>query len=86
MKPIDKFGNPIFSNKFNILLNNGSKLQKIKYLESVNSPNLFYKKGIDIMFFCDMRGTREVPIWQDTTPLFYFSHDKQKYLNLHKRI
>lgn len=68
----DKFGREIYNSKFKILLKYGTLLLLNHYLESSKKPNLFYKKIKEGVFFCDMRGTDEVPIWQDTTPLFYF--------------
>lgn len=63
------------------MVENGKKLQKLKYQESINKPNLFYKvltlnqenKGI---IFVDIRGTDVIPIWEDPDPIVY----KNEYL------
>jgi hypothetical protein len=72
MIPRDKFNNPIYPSKFRILQKQGELLMKIGYKESKNKPNLFYKSALGGVFFADVRGTKEVPIWKDTSPLFYW--------------
>jgi hypothetical protein len=72
MIPQDKFNNPIYPSKFRILQKQGELLMKIGYKESMNKPNLLYKSTPEGVFFADMRGTKEVPIWKDTSPLFYW--------------
>jgi hypothetical protein len=72
MIPQDKFNNSIYPSKFRILQKQGELLMKIGYKESKNKPNLFYKSAPKGVFFADMRGTEEVPIWKDTSPLFYW--------------
>ena len=76
MRPVDKFGQPIYERPFSIMKNFGRVLESYGYLESRNQPNLFYKKVFYekkrwALFFADMRGTSEVPIWQEPSPLFY---------------
>ncbi len=64
----------------------GQKLRKLEYKESRTKPNLFFKpietkikskddKLIQVRgaVFADMRGTEIVPIWSDSSPLFYSS-------------
>lgn len=68
----DKFGNEIYSSTFKIMLENGNLLLKEGYKESRRKPNLFYKTIPGGLFFMDMRGTEEVPIWEDTNSLFYW--------------
>lgn len=41
------------------------------YRESSRKPKLFYRSDLGVVFFADMRGTDYVPVWQDTSPLFY---------------
>jgi hypothetical protein len=72
MIPRDKFNHPICPSKFRILQKQGELLMKIGYKESKNKLNLFYKSTLEGVFFADMRGTKEVPIWEDTSPLFYW--------------
>ncbi len=67
----DKFGNTIYPNNFKVLLENGNLLLKHGYTESFNKPNLFFKKTPEGSFYMDMRSTNEVPMWEDTNPLFY---------------
>lgn len=67
----DKFGNVIYSSKFSKLKENEKVLLANGYFESTNKLNLFYKKNPQGWFYADMRGTEEVPIWEDTRPLFY---------------
>ena len=64
MKPVDKFGRKIYSKTFRILLFYGKLLEEAGYRESKKKPNLFYRKTEDVIFFADMRGTDEVPIWE----------------------
>lgn len=67
----DKFGNEIYPKKFKILQENGNILLVKGYTESFNKPNLFFKQIQEGFFYLDMRGTMEVPIWEDQRPLFY---------------
>ncbi len=94
----DKFGRNIFQKPFSEMLNFGNILQNNGYLESRNKPNLFYKKFDEGLFFADMRGTEEVPIWEDTRPLFYWKFElnaphwkarrliRKELINLHNRM
>lgn len=73
MKPADKFGRPIYEKTFRIMVSIGKKLAKQGYRESARKPNLFYRKTSEgDLFFADMRGTEEVPIWENPAPLFYW--------------
>ncbi|MDP2925452.1 MAG: hypothetical protein Q8N99_03705 [Nanoarchaeota archaeon] len=75
MIDMDKFGNKIFYSKFQILLKQGNILLNLGYFERKNKPNLFFKHIPEGWFNADMRGTAEVPIWEDTDPLFYWKFD-----------
>lgn len=72
MEPKDKFGNVIYPSKFSILLKNGEILSSSGYSESHIKPNLFHKELPQGWLYADMRGTKEIPIWKDTRPLFYW--------------
>jgi len=73
MKPVDKFGNPIYSKTYETMLGFGRLLTKHGYVESFKKPNLFYRKAEDgTVYFADMRGTDIVAIWEDPSPLFYW--------------
>jgi len=72
MKPVDKFGKPIYGEKFRRLQANGGILGAQGYFESAKKPNLFCKQIPQGWFYADMRGTEEVPIWSDTRPAFYW--------------
>ena len=72
----DKSGKNIYPSVFNKIQKNGTILIKCGYTESVAKPNLFYKKISDGIFFADMRGTEEVPIWESTAPAFWGNLDK----------
>jgi len=50
---------------------NEGRLLEAGYKESKKKPLLFYMHTKDCIFFADMRGTEIVPIWSDTSPLFY---------------
>lgn len=50
---------------------NEGRLFQAGYKESKKKPLLFYMPTKDCIFFVDMRGTEIVPIWSDTSPLFY---------------
>jgi hypothetical protein len=72
MKPVDKFGNPIYAKTYEMMLGFGCLLTKHGYVESFEKPNLFYRKAEDgTVYFADMRGTDIVAIWEDPSPLFY---------------
>ncbi|MFW9890523.1 MAG: hypothetical protein ACFFER_20305 [Candidatus Thorarchaeota archaeon] len=79
MKPVDKFGNPIYSRTYRTLLEIGRKLETIGFRESFTKPNLFYRKmpievddvERDVSFYADMRGTDIVKIWEDPVPMVY---------------
>jgi hypothetical protein len=76
MKPVDKFGQPIYSKTYEKMLNFGHLLDEHGYMESTRKPNLFYRHLEDgdkgIIYFADMRGTEEVAVWEDASPLFYW--------------
>jgi len=71
----DKFGRNIFPKPYSEMTDFGNILLKNSYNKSRNKPNLFYKKFSEGLFFADMRGTEEVPIWEDTRPLFYWKFE-----------
>jgi len=71
MRPYDKFGNVLYESVYNEILKNGQILIQNGFIESINKPNLFYKKIKDIMIFADLRGTEEVKIWEDTRPMIF---------------
>lgn len=72
----DKFGHEIKDYVFRRLLRNGMRLEANGYFESVKKANLFVKKTAEGVYFADMRGTKEVPIWTDTKPLFYWKFEE----------
>lgn len=86
MKALDKFGHEIYPSVYNKMLNYSRVLKVHGYIESSRKPNLFYKHNGEahfynsiagrrecttVTFFADMRGTKEVPIWENPSPLFY---------------
>src|SRR5690349_17966005 len=75
MIPFDKFGRPIFPSRYVRLQENEMVLLSNGYFESKTSPNLFCRKLPQGCVYADMRGTKEVPIWADTRPLFYWNFD-----------
>lgn len=93
MKPLDKFGALIYPKAYDKMLGYGRVLKAHGYTESSGKPNLFYKHDgkayfygthqyTVVTFFADMRGTQEVAIWEDPSPLFYvqFTNDPPKWL------
>lgn len=92
MKPLDKFDTQIYPKTYNKMLGYSRVLKAHGYTESSRKPNLFYKHDGNAYFygtqwttptfFADMRGTVEVPIWEDPSPLFYvqFSGTPPKWL------
>lgn len=72
MIPQDKFGRAIYPNLFRILKDNGEILSGLNYKESVRKQNLFYLKTNIGCLFADMRGTKDVALWEDPRPLFYW--------------
>jgi hypothetical protein len=71
MRPLDKYGRPIYSRTFEKLQRCASVLEMNGYRESIQKPNLFYKKTAEGVFFADMRGTEIIPIWDSPVPIFY---------------
>jgi len=51
-------------------------LLKVAYQEFSKYPNLFYRKSSNGLFFVDMRGTKNVPIWEEPVPLIYWRFGK----------
>jgi hypothetical protein len=47
-------------------------LKQCGYTESSTKPNLFYRRTDDFVFFADMQGTYEIPIYKDTSPMMYW--------------
>jgi hypothetical protein len=94
MQPIDKFGHPIYPKIYSQLVGYSRVLKYHGYIESAKKPNLFFKhmgeayffnnkeQWTTPTFFADMRGTSEVPIWSDPSPLFYvtFSGEPPRWL------
>lgn len=79
MKPIDKYGRPIYSNVFLRLKRIGNALTKLNYRESIKKPNLFYRiLANGGLIFADMRGSEIIPIWEDPRPLIYWKLDELK--------
>jgi hypothetical protein len=72
MEPIDKFGRTLYPHVFRRLQETGRKLTTLGYAERPKKPNLFSCRYSQVTFYADMRGTREVAIWEDTRPLFYW--------------
>jgi hypothetical protein len=82
MKPIDKFGRPIYSRTYEKMMGFARVLVAHGYKESLKKTNLFYKneikeyfdggwKRVNITFFADMRGVGYSTLWEDASPLFY---------------
>lgn len=80
MKPFDKSGRPIFPKPYAQMQHYAQILLKNGYAESKNKPNLFYKQIDQGRLYADMRGTEEVPIYQDQRPLFYAQLSCQPWL------
>lgn len=76
MKPVDRFGRPIYQHIYRQLEVIRQKLVRYGYRESQSKPNLFYCSYNIVIFFADMRGTELVPIWEDPVPLFYWNWKK----------
>ena len=72
MKAVDKFGRKISEKTFKEIEKIGEKLSEIGYVESFGKPNLFRLSDGKITFFADLRGTRVVPIWENSRPLIYW--------------
>ena len=79
MKPVDKFGKPIFDSVWTQLCEIGAKLKMAHYREHTKKANLFLKLESGFLLYADMRGTELAPIWEDPCPLFYvFPADAQE--------
>ena len=72
MRPVTKDGKTIGLVLFEKLLGYGKVLSQHGYIESAMKPNLFGCHYQTVSFYADMRGTREVPLWVDDRPLFYW--------------
>ena len=68
MKAEDKFGRAINSNLYIQMVAIGDKLLELNWRESYTKPNLFLNQFDEVMVFADMRGTEEVPLWDDHSP------------------
>lgn len=64
---------------------NEERLIAAGYKESKKKPLLFRNPTDKCVFFADMRGTEIVPIWDDTSPLFYAFKFRRNYPNWEKR-
>lgn len=84
MEPKDKFGRQLYGKVWSQLCENGAKLKQAGYWECTKKPNLFMKKEGDFSLYADMRGTEEVPIWDDTRPLFYAYPKDRKEAGKHQ--
>jgi len=70
--PKDRSGKEIYPKKFREMEANGFVLVECGYSAASSKPNLFYRKSAGIVFFADMQGTKEIPIWSDTSPMMYW--------------
>lgn len=66
-------GRPIFSKPWNAMSHHANILSQYGYVESIKKPNLFYRedKETKAVFFADMRGSNNHPIWDNPTPIVY---------------
>lgn len=73
----DKRGRPLFPALASKLEQTGRRLCQEGFKQAREKPWLFLLpiKGVG-MFFADMGGTDEVPIWSDPTPLYYWKLDE----------
>lgn len=60
-------------------------LLQLGYREASKKPNLFYynDKKYGVVFFADLRGKEDCPIWQNTMPMFWW-HFYNGYSHLEK--
>jgi len=72
MKPVDRFGSPIYPRQFEQLKACGRTLESLGYKET-GTPNLFTCRYDAVTFLADMRGTKFVPIWKEPLPFIYVS-------------
>ncbi len=77
MKPVDKFGKPIYPGVFQTLQRIGISLEQLGFNESARKPNLFLRKDSCGTVFADMRGTKEIPIWGEICPLIYITLNQE---------
>lgn len=88
MEPVDGFGRPIYPRTFEEMKRNAEVLVRLGYKEARRKPNLFFfkNKTVGAVFYADMRGTEEIPIWRDTKPQFSvkweFEKDYSDYDNI----
>jgi hypothetical protein len=72
----DKRGNALRPYLQDRLRRLASKLTGAGFRQSQGKPWLFHLRVAGIgMFFADLGGTEEVPIWQDSAPLYYWDVD-----------
>jgi transcription elongation factor Elf1 len=72
MKPVDKYGRPIYPRIYSIIVRYGEKLESIGWFENRNKPNLFSKNYFGFWIYADMRSTEVIPIWEDPKPIIYW--------------
>ena len=66
-------GKPIYSNHlWGKLLNIGEKLRELGYEERPNKPNLFSKPFGTGYIYADVRGDRDIPLWEDSGLVVYY--------------
>ena len=72
----DGFGNDISPSTYAVMEKYGVLLLSKSFTESWEKQNLFHKNTPEANFYADMRGTPEIPIVEDTRPVFYCLPEK----------
>jgi hypothetical protein len=72
VKALNPWGVAIAGEEWNRLYHYGTQLLGYGYRVSSTKPNLFVRSYPSIVFFADLRGTRNVPLSRDSRPLFYW--------------
>lgn len=79
MKPVDKYGRPIYGKTWRAISAYGEILLQVGYREAREKPNPFFRKVENGVYFADMRSSEVIPIWEDPRPLFYWRFEKRRY-------
>jgi len=82
----DRFGNPIYPHVHSKMREIGRQLVALGYSEHTRKPDLYVCSHPSVTFYADLRGTAMVPIWEDTSALFYWRFSGNLPLTLRRRM
>lgn len=81
MRPVDYRGRVLYDDVWDRVYFYGSQLLERGYVEAARKPNLFLLPYRAVTFFAGLRGTRDLAIWDDHRPLFWWQIDRTVHLD-----